>query len=55
MVVILLKWARVGNLGHVKGSVEVYSLDTNGIPILRQTEVLFEMLFAIMKFSVNKV
>lgn len=34
--------------------LELYILDTNGIPIFCQTEVLFKMLIAIVKFSVNE-
>ena len=41
-VVILIKWNKIGRSDRVRGFVEVYSLDPNGMPKLRQTEVLFK-------------
>jgi hypothetical protein len=41
-VLILLKWNIIGTPDRVRGFVEVYSLDSSGMPRLRQTEVLFK-------------
>ncbi|PGH13168.1 hypothetical protein AJ80_06414 [Polytolypa hystricis UAMH7299] len=40
--VLPLKWITIGVTNRVKGSVELYTLDSNGMPILCQTQVLFE-------------
>lgn len=40
-VVIILKWRRVANTIQVKGDLEVYRRDRNGIPSLNQSEVIF--------------
>lgn len=40
-VVIILKWRRVANTVQVKGDLEVYRRDRNGIPFLQQSEVIF--------------
>ncbi|GAM40973.1 hypothetical protein TCE0_041r13735 [Talaromyces pinophilus] len=40
-IVIILKWRRVANTIQVKGDLEVYRRDRNGIPSLQQSEVIF--------------
>jgi hypothetical protein len=50
-VVILLKWKRIGDSDRVTGTVELYSLDANGMPKLRQTEVPFKTLIVIVKLE----
>ncbi|KAL4786553.1 hypothetical protein BJX76DRAFT_355098 [Aspergillus varians] len=39
-VTIILNW-RLNIAGRVKGDLQVYSLDRNGKPVLKQTEVIF--------------
>lgn len=38
---IILKWETISNTDQVRGFAEVYTLDSNGIPIMRQRESIF--------------
>jgi hypothetical protein len=38
---IILIWEQVPNTLQVKGVAELYALDMNGVPVLRQTETIF--------------
>ena len=38
---LILKWHKIGHSNVVRGHAELYTLDTNGMPILRQEEVIF--------------
>ncbi|KAL4786240.1 hypothetical protein BJX76DRAFT_321849 [Aspergillus varians] len=40
-LVFILKWSRIANSNRVRGWVEVYGLDTQGTPVMRQSEVIF--------------
>ncbi|OXV07042.1 hypothetical protein Egran_05192 [Elaphomyces granulatus] len=40
-VTIILKWQKISNTNQVRGTAEFYTLDTNGIPIMRQREPIF--------------
>jgi len=38
---IILKWQTINNTNRVRGIAGFYTLDTNGIPIMRQQEPIF--------------
>lgn len=40
-VTIILMWHRIGNSNAVGGNAELYMLDANGIPALKQEETIF--------------
>ncbi|KAL2825286.1 hypothetical protein BDW59DRAFT_146345 [Aspergillus cavernicola] len=40
-LVFILKWSRIRNSNRVRGWVEVYGLDTQGMSVMRQREVVF--------------
>ncbi|GAD91588.1 conserved hypothetical protein [Paecilomyces variotii No. 5] len=41
MMVIILKWQTISNTNQVRGFAEVYTLNSNGIPIMRQREPIY--------------
>lgn len=49
--VLLLKWVTIENSNRVQGSVELYCLDDNGAPVLRQREVLAHLRISNRYFS----
>lgn len=44
--VLILQWERVAGTSSVRGDVELYSLDSSGMPIRRQREVLFMIILS---------
>lgn len=38
---VILKWKRISHSDRVEGIAELYALDANGMPIMRQRETVF--------------